>query len=288
VVDEPEPYESPPVASRFRVSDANVEAGAPQSFELRSQPRTHGVAAVGTGGPVPAGGPKFGGSPIVAPVGLPAPRGHRRPASATPTPGTFNKACSRSAPRPWRRTRRRFTHLVLLAVLAAGAYVVAAQARSSLADRSMPAALVAYVHGTGVSYAPAGQGYAVRLPSQPGTGDVLVAASRTEPALLIHRSIVSGTDFEIVIRAVDRSGAAALHGGLTGALHDAQLVGDAPTNMRRVVVDDTPAVEYDLHASPTVHARIVMGARHLYVFSVRSPWAGAVLDALTQSVRLSG
>jgi hypothetical protein len=288
MVDEPEPYESPPVASRFRVSDAGSGPGAPQSFELRSDPRTQGVAAIDVGDPLLTGGPKFAGSaPIVAPVGPPGPRADRRGGSPGPMPGTFQKDWSRSAPRPLRRTRRRLTQVVVLATLAAGACLAAPHVRSLLANQSMPAVLGAYVHGRGVSYAPAGQGYAVRLPAPPHTRDILVAASRAEPALLIRRSIVSGTNFEIVISTVELSAGTALRNGLSGALHDAQLVGYAPTHVRRVVVDGTSAFGYELHASPAIDARVLVGAHHLYVLSVQSTSAGAVLDAVTQSLRLS-
>jgi hypothetical protein len=177
--------------------------------------------------------------------------------------------------------------MVVVAMLVAGAYVVAPHVRSWLADRSIPADLRAYVDGLGVSDAPAGQGYTVRVPSRPHAGEVLVAASGAQPALVIYRSIVSGTDFEIVIRAVDLSGATALRGGLTGALHDAPLVGSGPTDVRRVVVDGTSAFDYELPTSPAIHARILSGARHLYVLSVQSTSAGTVLDTLTQSLRLS-
>jgi len=288
VVDEPEPYESPPVAARFRVSGARCETGPLQSFELRSQPRTEGAEVIDTGDPFPTGGPKFAGSATIsAPVGPPGPRARGHVGSSAPMPGTFKKDWSMPAPRPWRRTREHLIQVVLLAVLAAGAYVAVPHVRSLLADLSMPSDLRAYVHGAGVPYAPAGLGYAVRLPAPPKTRDILVAASRAEPALLIHRSIVSGTGFEIVISAVDLSGATAVRDGVTGALHDAQLVGYRPTDVRRVAVAGRSAFDYDLHASPAIHASIVVGVRHLYVFSVQSNSAGAVLDALTGSLRLS-
>jgi hypothetical protein len=283
-VDDPEPYESPPIASRFRVAETRFEPGAPQSFALRPQRRTPGGAALDAAEPRPAGGPKFAGSSPIGPPGQGSPR--RRP-TPTPTPGTITKGRSMSAPRPWPRTRQRLTGIVVVALLAAGTYVAVPHVRSLLADQSIPTDLRAYVHGQGVPYAPAGQGYAVRLPSPPHAGDVLVAASAAQPALVIHRSIVSGAGFDIEIRAVDLSGPTALRGGLTDALHDVALVGSRPTHVRRVVVDGTSGIDYELSGTPVIHARILSGTRHLYVLSVQSTSAGTVLDALTQSLRLS-
>lgn len=202
-------------------------------------------------------------------------------------PGTFKRDWSVSAPKRLRRTRRRLAQVLVLAVFAAGVYIAYPRVRTWLADRSVPADLRAYVHGTGVSSAPTGQGYVVRLPSPPATRDILVAASWTQPALVVHQSIVFSADFEIVIRVVDVSGANALRNGLTGAMHDAQLAGPAPSHLHRVVVAGASGFDYDLSASPATHARMILGARHLYVITVRSKSAGAVLDALTQSLRLS-
>ncbi len=202
-------------------------------------------------------------------------------------PGTFKKDWSTPAPRRSRRTGRHVAQILVLAVLAAAAYVAAPRVRTWLADRSVPADLHAYVQGRGVSYAPAGQGIVVRLPAQPVIGDVVVAASGAEPALVVQRATLSGADFKIVIRVADLSGGAALRNGLLGVLQDAQLVGDAPTHVRAVVVAGRSAIDYDLNASPPIHASVFLDGQHLYVISVQAKSAGPVLDALTKSLRLS-
>ncbi len=202
-------------------------------------------------------------------------------------PGTFKKDWSTPAPKRLRRTGRHVAQILVLVVLAAGAYVAAPRVRTWLADRSVPADLHAYVQGHGVSYAPAGQGYVVRLPARPVTGDVVVAASGGEPALVMHRAVLSGADFKIVIRVADLSDGPALSNGLLGVLHDAQLVGSAPTHVRAVLVAGRSAIDYDVDASPAVHATVFLGGQHLYVISVQAKSAGPVLDALTRSLRLS-
>jgi len=285
-VDEPEPYESPPVASRFRAS--GLQAGPQQSFELPPQTRAHiSSPQSDTDDPLPPGGPTFvRSSTIAAPVGPPG-RRKSDPASSAPLPGTFKKDWSTPAPKRSRRTGRHVAQMLVLVVVAAVASVAYPHVRTWLADRSVPADLQAYVHGHGVSYAPAGQGFVVRLPAPPVTGDAVVAASGAEPAMVMLRATLSGAGFKIVVRVADLSGGPALANGLLGVLHDAQLVGDAPTHVRAVVVAGRPAIDYDLNASPTIHASLFVDGQHLYVISVQAKSAGPVLDALTKSLRLS-
>jgi hypothetical protein len=289
-VDEPEPYEAPPVASRFRASGTEVQPGPPQSFELPLHPRADAAlaeAATGSDDPLPPGGPTFVRSSIIeAPVGPP---GQRKPdpTSSAPLPGTFKKDWSTPVPKRSRRTGRHVAPMLVLVVLAAAAYVAAPRVRVWFADRSVPGDLRAYVDGRGVSYAPAGEGYVVRLPARPIAGDVVVAATAAEPALVMHQSVLLRADFKIVIGVADLSGGHALRNGLLGVVQDVPLVGNAPTHVREVVFAGRSAIDYDLNASPTIHASVVLGGEHLYVISVQAKSAGTVLDALTTSLRLS-
>jgi hypothetical protein len=293
-VNEQEGYEIPPVASRYRAGSGEHEPGPPQSFELASPAMLAERAASATAGEteelLPPGGPKFTGS-IAGPVGAPGRR--RRPGSPGavtpgPMPGTFQPAWSLPAPKRPRRVRRNLARLLVLAILVAAAVFAYPQVRARLAARSVPSDLHAYVGGRRVTYAPAGQGYVVGLPSRPVTRDSQVPAAGDEPPLFVHRSIVGGRDFEIVIRVTDLTDTTALANGLTGALHDPQLAGGAPFNVHALLFEGQAALDYDLHASPAMRVRMFVRGRRLYNISVQSSAASAVLDAVAKSFRLSG
>jgi hypothetical protein len=292
-VDEQEGYEIPPVASRYRAGSGEHEPGPPQSFELASPAMLAQRAAEAIAGeaePLPPGGPKFTGS-IGGPVGAPGRR--RRPASQAavtppPTPGTFQPLWSPSAPPRPRRVRRNLTRLLVLVILGAAACRAYSPVRARLTAGSVPADLRAYVGGRRVTYAPPGLGYVVGLPSRPVTRDSQVPAVGDEPSLFVHRSIVGGRDFEIVIRVTDLSNTTALANGLTGALHDPQLTGGPPLNVQARLFDGQAALDYDLHASPAMRVRMFVRGRRLYNISVQSSSASAVLDAVAKSFRLSG
>jgi hypothetical protein len=290
-VDEQEGYEIPPVASRYRAGPGAPEPAPPLSFELVS-PATLASRAtsVTADEPLPPGWPKFTGS-IAGPVGAPGRR--RRPGSPgvgtpLPMPATFEPARSRPAPERPRRARRNLTRLLVLVILAAAACFAYAPVRARLSARSVPADLRAYVGGRSVTYAPRGQGYVVGLPSRPVARDSQVPAVGDEPSLFVHRSIVGGRDFEIVIRVADLTNTTALANGLTGALHDPQLAGGAPINVHALLFDGQPALDYDLPAGPAMRVRMFVRGRRLYNISVQSTSASAVLDAVARSFRLSG
>ena len=293
-MNEQEGYEIPPVAARYRAGSGDHEPGPPQSFELASPAMLAARAASVTAGevaePLPAGGPKFTGS-IAGPVG--PPRRRRGPGSEgagtpLPMPGPFQSAWSRPEPKRSRRVRRNLTWLLVLVSLGAAACFAYAPVRAELTARSVPADLRAYVGGRRVTYAPAGQGYVVGLPSRPVTRDSQVPAVGDEPSLFVHRSIVGGRDFEIVIRVTDLTNTTALANGLTGALHDPQLAGGAPFNVHALLFDGQAALDYDLHANPPMRVRMFVRGRRLYDISVQSSSASAVLDAVARSFRLSG
>jgi hypothetical protein len=289
---EPEPYEIPPVASRYRAGEAGLTPGPPKSFDLVSEAsRAEQQAArdaAGRAAAPPDGGPKFSSSsPVGAPVGPPGRRVPRRVAEPGPLPGTIVPEWSLPAPKRSRRVGRHVAQLLVVALLGAGAYLVAPHVRTVLANRAVPADLQPYVKGGGVPYAPAARGYVVRLPSRPVTRDSLVQAAGKEPGLFVQRSIVAGNDFQIVIRFVDLTNPAARSSGLAGALHDPQVAGPAPINVRAVTFAGQPAFDYSRATSPATRARIFLRGARLYVISVQSKAAGAVLDAVAKSFRLT-
>ena len=90
--------------------------------------------------------------------------------------------------------------------------------------RSVPADLRAYSQGKGVRYRPKGQGFEVRLPKAPVRGDVQLGV-QPAPWTAIHRAVVTGADYRIVIRVGELAVGATLPFGLGGALADARFGG---------------------------------------------------------------
>ena len=111
--------------------------------------------------------------------------------------------------------------------------------------RSVPNDLRAYVGGKGVPYAPAGEGYSVRLPKQPVHTDTALSADDA-PWTAIHRSVVTGPDYRVVIRVAQLSRSVTLPFGVVGALGDPRVAGEiAATDIRPVTFEGNAAYDYD-------------------------------------------
>jgi hypothetical protein len=290
-VNAPEPYELPPVSPRFAAGPGGFKAGPPKSFELPSRAAVADTEVAteteaDAAGPRVAGGPQFGGSPIGPPVGAPGRRAARVAGVAAQLPGSFKTEWSLPAPKRWRRVRHALVRVLVLAIVVGGAYAAYPHVRTFITNRSVPADQRAYVGGHGVQYAPVGQHFAVRLPSLPAHRDSQVPAASGEPAMFVHRSIVSGADFEVVIRVADLAKGVALTHGLTGVLNDNQIAGPLPRGVHPTVFAGVSALDYTLASSPPTHARLFVRGAHVYVISVQSKAAGTVLDALSRSFRL--
>ena len=288
---EPEPYEIPPVSPRFRAGASGSEPGPPKSFEV---PPTavlvddETLEPLAEAAPLPAGGPQFGAKVLAGPVDRPGAAPSR---GSVPTPFSRAARSGWKPPRPGRKRRARpmLARVLVVVVLGAGAYLAYPHVRTLIAAHFVPADLRGYVEGRGVSYAPAGQGYAVRLPSSPVARDAPVVVSGGEPPALMHRSIVAGAHFSIVIRVADLPAANALPNGPLGALHDAQLAGSAPSHVRAVTFLGQTALDYDLPGNPATHARMFVRGLHVYVISVQSSASvSTVFDTLTGSFKLTG
>jgi hypothetical protein len=271
--------------------DATVGARKPAlAFEKQTgSPYAHAAARRAD---MPPGGPTFaGGDPVAPPVAPPKgdptqglPPGVRVPLwtpSDTPAPRSRPDAVI-----PWRKLGT----FVVLAVLALGAYQAYPRAHAWWVARGVPADLRAYVEGKGVQYAPEGQGYSVRVPKLPVHRDSTVApATRPEIWLTMHRSIVSGAGYQIVIRVADLRGGATLPFGITGTLVDPRIAGtERPTNVRLVDFDGKPSYEYDLGSRPPMRGRVFRRGARLFVVTVQSKGADRVLDTVMASFTPAG
>ena len=321
MVTEPEPYEIPPVASRFRANEERAGSATPSSSEFWRRPPAkppEGLAepagderaagpdvvdelveapavaadapadAPTEAGPVPTGGPRFVGSAPIPPSGG---RWHRRP-HHRPAPGgplgAFQPAWSLPEPSRARRLRPLLVPLVVLAVLAVAAYIAYPHVRTFVRARSAQADLRSYVDGHGVVYTPVGQGYSVRLPGVPVHRDQQVTASDGKRSMLVRRSIVAGADYQIVIR-VDAPGMK-LPSVLSAALQDPFLAGsDAPAIVHKTVIAGETAYEGQVHARhvlPFEVAVLTHGDR-LYVIRIEARTVGPVFDAVAKSFRFT-
>ncbi len=253
---------------------ATVRAAAPPSEQKVASPVVPIEQATGPGGP------KFAGRvPVSAPFGAP---GIRVPISP-PRP----EAPARRAHRTWRGPAALTVFLVAAAL--AGGLLAYPRVRGLVESRSVPAGLRAYVGGGGVAYAPAGEGYAVRLPSAPVVRDQAIPAAARQVIAAVHRSIVSGTDFRIVIRVADL--ARPLGSGLASAVRDPRISGvAAPRNLRAVTFAGGPAYDFEVHAgaAPDIRARMFAHGNRVYEIMVQSQASGALFGALVGSFRLTG
>jgi len=185
---------------------------------------------------------------------------------------------------PWRK----LLTVAVAVVLAIGAYKTYPRAHAWWVARAVPADLHAYVEGKGVHYAPARQGFSLRLPKPPVHGDEQLGPE-PGPWSAIHRAVVAGSDYRIVIRVGDLRGGAALPFGIGGALADERIGGKpAPHGLQLVSFDDRPAYAFHIDGShPLVGRAFERGAR-VYVFTVESHGADRVLDALLSSFTPAG
>jgi len=244
---------------------------------------------------LPPGGPQFLGR-AGPPDGTPE---RRRTRGAQlpdiPPPGTRISAWSRSGPVVAIRSphagrgRRVATRLLVLVCLCVVGIVGYPLVKTFIRERSLPAALRPYVDGKGVQYAPAKQGFAVRLPVPPVHRDAALPAAHGMPALFMHRSIAAGASYEIVIRVVDVPDGMPLAFGAVGALADPRIGGGAPVNVRKVTFAGVPAFDYDARSAstPVVHSVVFLHGQRLYAISVQSKSGTLVLDTLGQSFRFT-
>ena len=103
--------------------------------------------------------------------------------------------------------------------------------------------------------------------------------------MFMHRSIASGAGYEIVIRVVDVPDGMPLPFGAVGALADPRIGGGAPVDVRRSVRRIGRPTTMTSN-SPLIHGVFLHG-RRLYVMSVQSKSADAVLKVLGESFRFT-
>jgi hypothetical protein len=149
--------------------------------------------------------------------------------------------------------------------------------------RSVPADLRAYIAGDGVAHAPAGQGYSARLPKAPVQRDTPPSALRA-PWTAIHRSVVTGDDYRIVVRVAELTRGGELPFGAAAALGDPRIAGDlAAVNVRAVTFAGQSAFDFEGAGGRPVRGRIFLRGARLYVVTVESDGADKVLDELMRS-----
>ena len=243
----------------------------------------------------PAGGPQFLGR-AGPPKGVPERRRTRGAALPDiPPPGTRISAWSRSGPvvtiaSPHAgRAQRVALRLLLLVCLSVIGVVGYPLVKTYIRERSVPTALRPYVAGKGVPYAPAGQGFAARLPEQPVHRDGLLPAANGMPSMFVHRSIASGAGYEIVIRVIDVPDGMPLPFGAVGALADSRISGAAPVNVRRTSFAGSTAFDYEQRSTSTLLIRgvVFLHAQRLYVIGVQAKSGDVVLQTLGRSFRFT-
>ncbi len=262
---------------------------SPTAAYLIDDPAADAIAAP------PAGGPQFRGR-AGPPEGVPERRRTRGAALPDiPPPGTRISAWSRSGPvvaitSPHAgRAQRVALRLLLLVCVSVVGVIGYPLVKTYIRERSVPAALRPYVAGKGVQYMPAGQGFAARLPQQPVHRDGSVPAGNGTPALYVHRSIVSGSGYEIVIRVVDVPDGMPLPFGAVGALADPRIGGAAPVNVHRTSFARSTAFGYEQRSSSTALIRgvVFLHAQRLYVISVQSKSGDVILQTFGRSFRFT-
>jgi hypothetical protein len=308
-VTEPEGYESPPVASRYRAREAPEEragSGAPSS-EFWAQPpaksppppftptprKTERPAGSETAveeaagsPPLPPGGPRFVGS---SPVPSPTAGRHRRRDPHEPAGGplgAFQATWSLPAPSRARRLRPVLIPALVLVVLGVAAYVAYPHVRTWVRAQDVPVSLRSYVTGHGVEYAPVGQGYRVRLPVAPVRRDQQVTSSDGKRSMLVRRSIAAGTGYQIVIRVDEIAAGALPRSGLAGALQDPFLTGtNAPAIVHKTVIGGETAYAGEVHARNVLpfEMGVVMHRGRLFVIRIEARSVETVFGAVARS-----
>jgi hypothetical protein len=271
--------------------DAGATVGAgKRSLAFEKQVSSRHALVAAPPAETPPGGPTFvGGDPVASPVAPPKgdPAQGLPPGVRVPlwTPADSAPPFTRpDAVIPWRKM---FTFVVLV-VLAAGGYRAYPRVHAWYVARSVPADLRAYTQGKGVRYRPKGQGFEVRLPKAPVHGD-LPLGIQPAPWTAIHRAVVTGADYHIVIRVGELASGATLPFGLAGALADARFGGRrAPHALELASFDDKPAYEFHVDGPRPITGRVFRRGTRVYVVSVQSKSAGHVLDTVLHSLKLDG
>ena len=204
------------------------------------------------------------------------------PDKAVPDETTTDEPAPRRAP-----VRSLVILGVTLAVMAGA--VVYPIIRSQAGQLSVPAALRSYVAGHGVTYAPRALHYSVRLPASPVRRDGPSTSPDRKFSLTVHRSLVTGTDYEIVIRETILPSAKVLANGVSGAVYD-PLVGGSPSavHVRRSLVGRMPVYDYDLGltSGPTIRGRVFLAGHRFFLITVQAD-SDKVFDAVVGSFRLT-
>jgi hypothetical protein len=276
-------------------ADAKERAGATAGARrpaLAFEKRANSPRALVAAPPAerPPGGPTFvGGDPVEPPVAKPKgdPALELPPGVRAPLWAPADSAPSLTRPDaiiPWRE----LCIFVVLVVLAAGAYQAYPRAHTWWIERTVPADLHAYVEGNGVHYTPARLGFSVRLPKLPTYGDAGLGP-QTAPWTVIHRAVVAGSDYRIVIRVGELASGGPLPFGLAGALADERFGGEpAPQGFRLVSFDDKPAYAFRVDGRRPLQGRVFRRGTRVYVVIVESAGARRVLDTLLSSFTLAG
>jgi hypothetical protein len=271
--------------------DAGATVGAgKRSLAFEKQVTSPHALAGAPPAETPPGGPTFvGGDPVASPVAPPKgdPTQGLPPGVRVPlwTPADSAPPFTRpDAVIPWRKM---FTFVVLV-VLVVGGYRAYPRVHAWYVARSVPADLRAYTQGKGVRYRPKGQGFEVLLPKAPAHGDVPLGI-QPAPWTAIHRAVVTGADYHIVIRVGELASDATLPFGLAGALADARFGGRrAPHALELASFDDEPAYEFHVDGPRPITGRVFRRGTRVYVVSVQSKSAGHVLDTVLHSLTLDG
>jgi hypothetical protein len=239
-----------------------------------------------------AGGPRFAGAgPASAPVGPPGLSSDLKDVAPTTAPGTFMAAWSSTnrtkmhKSQKAARNRKRARRLIALLLLGVGAYFAYPYVHTQIVARSVSADLRPYVEGKGVTYAPAGGGYSVRLPAVPVRADRQLVAPTIPITMATHVSTVTGSDYKIVVWVGDLPGGG-LPKGVVAALKDPEIGGTgALSGVHEVQLAGETASVGSFASSDVLPRRVavLVHAGHLYVIRVQAQAVGPVFDRLTKS-----
>jgi hypothetical protein len=244
------------------------------------------------------GGPQFAGGVVaVAPVhppGMPAVSRENSPEPVTAR-GAFMAAWELPAQVKQRKLRHRTRNRkwarrgIALALLGAAAFAAYPRLRTMIIARSVSPDLRGYVEGKGVAYAPATEGYAVRLPKTPASSaPPLIAASIAVP-IITHSSVVVGSDYRIAIWDGDLPGGT-LPKGAFGALKDPKIGGSGTlASVHSMSIAGETAYVGTFVSSDALPRRVAVMVHdgRLFVIRAQAESAGTVFDAVAHSFRFS-
>ena len=196
-------------------------------------------------------------------------------------------ALPRPPKRATRRTKSRVVAYPLLIGLLAAAGLCGYRNLRETSD-AVPSP-IAYVKGAGIVYAPARQGYSIRLPEKPTH---VTSHTTTDHKLTVHQSDLTYDHYEISVMSYDLPATTSL--------------GQADFDMRALlgiwagtatkIMKVTPAVDHGRPALEGIgqvpaqypeHVHVVFGTRHLVLLAVHADDGNArVYHALVSSLRV--